>query len=84
MAGMGKGNFYAEPNPDIKMEPPGRILHFGKFCSRSIGFIGSSLFISINLNFLAFNKKPVRLVGLAFYFFLLAIVVMSTGKNNVD
>lgn len=30
MAGMGKGNFYAEPNPDIKMKPPGRLLHFGK------------------------------------------------------
>lgn len=30
MAGMGKGNFYAEPNPDIKMKPPSRLLHFGK------------------------------------------------------
>lgn len=30
MAGMGKGNFYAEPNPDIKLKPPGRMLHFGK------------------------------------------------------
>lgn len=30
MAGMGKGNFYAEPNPDIKMNRPGRLLHFGK------------------------------------------------------
>jgi sulfide:quinone oxidoreductase len=30
MAGLGKGNFYAEPNPDIKMTPPGYLLHFGK------------------------------------------------------
>jgi sulfide:quinone oxidoreductase len=29
-AGFGKGNFYAEPVPDVKMRPPGRHWHAGK------------------------------------------------------
>ena len=29
-AGMGSGNFYAEPKPRITLKPPGRLLHLGK------------------------------------------------------
>ena len=29
-AGMGSGNFYAEPTPQIALKPPGRLLHLGK------------------------------------------------------
>jgi sulfide:quinone oxidoreductase len=29
-AGMGRGNFYAEPAPQIKLSAPGRTLHLGK------------------------------------------------------
>ncbi len=29
-AGMGSGNFYAEPAPQIALRPPGRLLHLGK------------------------------------------------------
>lgn len=29
-AGMGSGNFYAEPTPQIALRPPGRLLHLGK------------------------------------------------------
>ena len=29
-AGFGTGNFYAEPRPEIKLKPPGQILHWGK------------------------------------------------------
>ena len=29
-AGMGKGNFYAEPVPQVKIHPPGRHWHFAK------------------------------------------------------
>lgn len=29
-AGYGSGNFYAEPAPQIRLRPPGRLLHWGK------------------------------------------------------
>ncbi len=29
-AGMGSGNFYAEPAPQVALRPPGRLLHLGK------------------------------------------------------
>lgn len=29
-AGFGSGNFYAEPNPQIKLRQPGRMIHLGK------------------------------------------------------
>ncbi|MDA1256455.1 MAG: FAD/NAD(P)-binding oxidoreductase [Chloroflexi bacterium] len=29
-AGMGSGNFYAEPTPEVKLRKPGRIWHIGK------------------------------------------------------
>ena len=29
-AGMGSGNFYAEPTPQIALRPPGQLLHLGK------------------------------------------------------
>jgi sulfide:quinone oxidoreductase len=29
-AGYGSGNFYAEPTPQIRLRPPGRLLHWGK------------------------------------------------------
>ena len=29
-AGLGKGNFYAEPVPEVKIHPPGRHWHFAK------------------------------------------------------
>ncbi len=29
-AGFGRGNFYAEPQPDVRLRPPGRWLHLGK------------------------------------------------------
>jgi sulfide:quinone oxidoreductase len=29
-AGFGSGNFFAEPAPDVRLRPPGRLLHLGK------------------------------------------------------
>ncbi len=29
-AGFGRGNFYAEPRPDVRLRPPSRWLHWGK------------------------------------------------------
>ena len=30
MAGMGSGNFYAEPSPDVRLRSPNQIWHLGK------------------------------------------------------
>ena len=41
-AGVGSGNFYAEPKPRVALKPPGRWLHLGKVLYENTGCIAGS------------------------------------------